>query len=275
MSFDPGTLLLYGGFGLIIGSFLNVLILRVGTGSDVGGRSRCMVCQKQLKWYHLIPLFSYLALRGRCGFCGARISLQYPLVEAATGVSFAVVGALGLPMLEQILAFLIAALLVAISAYDIRHTIILDRWAYAFVFLGMLYALAAHMPQFPSDWVVFALSGPLVALPLFAMWLLSRGMWMGLGDAKLALGIGYFLGLYYGVIAIFLAFILGALISVLLLLPLSKWKERATLHSSSAGVSRGGFTMKSEVPFGPFLTCSCFIVFVLQSAGYLVPLALF
>src|ERR1035437_1662273 len=76
-------------FGLIIGSFLNVVILRLNTEKSFGGRSACMSCQNQLVWYELIPVFSFLALRGRCRNCKARISIQYPLVEFTTGLIFA------------------------------------------------------------------------------------------------------------------------------------------------------------------------------------------
>src|ERR1035437_5579006 len=76
-------------FGLIIGSFLNVVILRLNTKRSLGGRSACMSCMNKLSWYELIPVFSFLGLKGRCRNCKTKISIQYPLVELVTGLIFA------------------------------------------------------------------------------------------------------------------------------------------------------------------------------------------
>src|SRR3989344_8216595 len=190
---QPMTLgLLFGLFGLIIGSFLNVLILRHGA-RRVGGRSACMSCGSRIEWYDNIPVFSWLALRGRCRTCGSAISIQYPLVEASTGALFALIGA-SIPtpidvahVVEQLLpACVIASLLIAIAAYDIRHTIIPDAWAYSFACAAIVWGFFALEPQYGLP--VFILSGPIAALPLFSLWAMSRGRWMGLGDVKLALG---------------------------------------------------------------------------------------
>ena len=137
---------MYALFGLIIGSFLNVVILRHGARS-VGGRSGCLSCNAPLRPYDLIPVFSWLALGGRCRDCGSRISKQYPLVEATTAILFAFIGSALLPISLTLVSLIIAALLVLIAAYDIRHTIIPDEWVYAFAF----FALVASLP--------FALSG--------------------------------------------------------------------------------------------------------------------
>ena len=85
----PIIALIFFTLGLIIGSFLNVVILRYNTGRSFGGRSACMTCQSELKAYELIPLFSFITLRGRCLSCKTKISIQYPLVEFATGLIFA------------------------------------------------------------------------------------------------------------------------------------------------------------------------------------------
>lgn len=75
-----------GLFGLIVGSFLNVVILRMNTGKTLGGRSMCLSCNKKLEWYELIPLVSFIIQRGRCTKCHSKISWQYPIVEAITAV---------------------------------------------------------------------------------------------------------------------------------------------------------------------------------------------
>src|SRR3989338_2248119 len=132
--------LLFGVFGLIVGSFLNVFIIRHGARS-LTGRSACMACGRQLFWYDMVPVLSWLFLRGRCRACSSRISLQYPLVEATIGALFAFLGASMLPMPEKVLGCIMAALLVAIAAYDLRHTIIPDPWAYTFASLALFSAL--------------------------------------------------------------------------------------------------------------------------------------
>lgn len=154
----------------------------------------------------------------------------------------------------------ILMILICIAAYDIRHTIIPDEWAYAFAGLAFVSQFLAPVSiEIDSWWLI--LSGPLAALPLFSLWFFSRGRWMGLGDAKLALGIGWLLGPVLGLLAVFLSFVIGALISVCILLPMP-YIIRAlyTLGITSGVKPPGGFTMKSEIPFGPFLIFSCIII---------------
>ncbi|MBI4087783.1 prepilin peptidase [Candidatus Kaiserbacteria bacterium] len=260
--------------GLIVGSFLNVLVLRWGA-ATLGGRSACMSCAATIRWYDNIPLVSWLLLRGRCRECGSVISVQYPLVELSTGVLFALIGGTAhvpldssgvYPGLILLLSCAIGALLIAIAVYDIRHTIIPDAWAYTF-------ALAAFSLGFlaPIAWLsqynpfLFMVSGPLAAVPLFALWAVSRGRWMGFGDVKLALGIGWLLGPLNGIFAVFLAFIIGAVVSLPLLLISSRAFRRLVAgftHTPTSQKSVCGFTMKSEIPFGPFLVLSCIIVWL-------------
>lgn len=272
--------LAFGIFGLVVGSFLNVIIFRHGVRS-IGGRSGCMSCGTQLPWHDMVPVFSWLLLGGRCRFCRARISIQYPLVEAATAILFALIGGAlgpglvfthGLPDIQFALLVLtticfltIAALLVAIFAYDLYHTIIPDAWVYTFIALAFCGQFLIPFWGEYGNWLFLA--GPVVALPIFALWGASTirygtpGMWMGFGDVKLALGIGWLLGPVLGLLAVFGAFIIGALISLCVLLPLP-YIIRAlyTLGITSRKKPLGGFTMKSEIPFGPFLIAGCLIV---------------
>jgi leader peptidase (prepilin peptidase)/N-methyltransferase len=209
----------FGLFGLVIGSFLNVVILRRGA-RTVGGRSGCLSCGAPLRWFDLIPVISWIALRGRCRSCGSRISKQYPLVEASTAILFGLIGGapnLSIPM--QIVSLCIIALLVLITTYDLRHTIIPDSWSYAFAFLAFISSSAFAIGGGWTGVIALIIAGPLCALPLFALWLVSRGQWMGLGDAKLALGIGFLLGQGAGLFAVFFAFVVGAVVSVFILLP--------------------------------------------------------
>jgi len=265
---------LFGLFGLTIGSFLNVVILRKGA-RPLTGRSACFSCSTQIHWYDNVPVVSWLVLRGRCRTCGSRISLQYPLVELFTGILFFIAGAgLSLALLAEpfFILYLFAisgviALLVAITVYDIRHTIIPDAWAYSFALLA--FGLAFFTQSLPLPYLL--LSGPAAAILPFSLWYVSKGRWMGLGDAKLALGIGFFLGPAYGVVAVFSAFIIGAVVSVCILLPLPR-VIHFLRNKGIAGLSprAAHFTMKSEVPFGPFLIAGFF--FVWFSLLYHLPL---
>ena len=260
---------IFGLFGLVIGSFLNVVILRRGA-RTVGGRSGCLSCGAPLRWYDLIPVVSWIALRGRCRVCGSRISMQYPLVEASTAVLFGLIGgAPGLSIPMQLVSLGIIALLVLITTYDLRHTIIPDGWSYSFAILAFITASTFAIGGGWMGILTLVIAGPLCALPLFALWLISRGKWMGLGDAKLALGIGFLLGQSAGLFAVFFAFVVGAVVSVCVLLPYSYLRARLGITRFGAGGT--GFTMKSEVPFGPFLVASTLFVWLMTIYGIPIP----
>lgn len=263
--------LICGALGLIIGSFLNVVILRHGE-RGIGGRSACMSCQRTLTWLDLIPVVSWVALRGKCRTCKALISAQYPLVEASTAILFAIIGGaffhnsigVGFTMsAHSLVIFLyltIVALLIAIAVYDLHHMIIPDEWAFLFAAIALVTSLFTIAPG--QTILLVILAGPIAAFPLYALWFVSGGKWMGLGDPKLALGIGWLLGIENGLVAVFLAFVIGAIIAVCVLIPLSR------LLSANEQI-----TIKSEVPFGPFLVASTLVVWLVTMYG--IPLPLF
>ncbi len=242
-------------FGLIIGSFLNVVIARINTERSFGGRSACMSCQNQIAWYDLIPLFSFIILGGRCRICKTRISKTYPLVEFSTALIFA---ALFLKLQNvfflDTFAFSFAyayyaaafALLLVIAVYDLRHKIIPDALALIFgilAFVGLFFFKdGSFLMHFPSL-LEFA-SGPLLALPFYLLWLVSSGRWMGLGDAKLAIGLGWLLGFWSALSGVVLAFWVGAAIAIILLVVSKK-------HG-----------MKSEIPFAPYLVLGAILAFL-------------
>ncbi len=242
-------------FGTIIGSFLNVVIYRFNTGKSLNGRSMCFSCGKTLHWHELVPLVSFLALRGKCSKCKVSISMQYPIVEAITGIMFLFLGFKFMPnlafggmagVLGVVWYTYVWCLFLVIAVYDVRHTVIPDK----LVWLGNALALLAlfffrgfeFVPHLASHKALLA--GPVLALPFWALWFFSKGKWMGLGDAKLVLGIGWLLGLSAGILGLFFAFWIGAIFSIILLL--AKGRK---------------YTMKSQVPFGPFLVLAAFIVF--------------
>ncbi len=240
--------------GLIIGSFLNVVILRLNTARSLGGRSACMSCQRNLEWYELVPFVSFIALRGRCRSCKTKISIQYPLVELLAGALFALLylrfSSLGGPALggQVFFSFLLPyayyalgfCLLLVIAVYDLRHKIIPDRLVAGFGVLSLA-GLFVFVPA-PGN-TIFA--GIFLALPFLCLWLLSRGAWIGLGDAKLVLGIGWFLGFAEALSAIMLAFWSGALIGVALIV-----------------YQRKSIGLKTEIPFAPFLVLGAFLAFI-------------
>ncbi|HEV3244893.1 MAG TPA: prepilin peptidase [Candidatus Paceibacterota bacterium] len=264
--------LCFGLFGAIIGSFLNVIVLRHGV-KTMFGRSACASCAHELEAVDLVPIISWLALGGKCRFCGSKISIQYPLIEVGTAILFGCIGAAPLALPLQLLALPVVALFVAISAYDIRHGIIPDSWVASLagfsLFFSFVYITVNHEQ---GAFTAFFLAGPASALPFAALWFVSKGRWMGLGDAKLAWAIGWLLGPLYAFATIVAAFVLGAAVSVCILLPLSSPKFRDLLRrftpTRSSRMLSWGFTMKSEVAFGPFLAAACLILWLMLLFGH-------
>ena len=236
--------------GTIIGSFLNVVVLRYNTGmSFVTGKSKCFSCSKDLHWYELIPLFSFLMLGGKCLKCNSKISWQYPIVEFITGVIFVgIFFKIGLtPLLP--LYLVISSLLVAMAVYDFKHKIIPDGMVFSFIILSLA-VLFYSLPVkeiFNYPYSLELLAGPILFSFFAFFWLISGGKWMGFGDAKLALGVGWMLGFSGGIFSIALAFWIGAVVS-LILLALQKIK-----------IAKFKLSFKSEIPFAPFIILAVFI----------------
>ena len=240
-------------FGVVIGSFLNVLLFRYNSGRSILGRSCCMSCGYTLTVRELIPIVSFVASFGRCRQCESKISLQYPLVEALTVLLFLGIYFLDLPILALLYMLVATSLLVVLLVYDIHHKIIPDAIVYTFAFMGLFQTvidfstLTFHTPS-----AIAIISGPLLFLPFFLLWFFSRGRFMGLGDAKLALGMGWFLGISQGVLAVMFAFWAGALVGILLIITPMISRKMAMPQSWS-------FTLKSQIPFAPFLIFAFFI----------------
>lgn len=244
--------------GTIIGSFLNVVIYRMNTSRKIANsRSVCFSCNKTLYWYEMIPVISFLFQKGRCRGCASRISHQYPLVEIITGLIFVALAYNFLPYLyfsTNLFVFLLSyyvflfSILLVITVYDIRHKIIPDKLAFVF---GLFSFILIFINQSgvgglfvtPTLWQLLA--GPILALPFALIWLFSKGRLIGLGDAKLILGIGWMLGVSLGLSALVISFWMGALFGVTVL-ALSKLK----------------ISMKTEIPFAPFLALGTFIAFI-------------
>jgi prepilin signal peptidase PulO-like enzyme (type II secretory pathway) len=226
-------------FGAIIGSFLNVVIAR--NGKDLGGRSRCPKCAAPLLWFELIPILSFFWARGRCRHCGGAISWQYPIVETLTGFLFVAVfakyGFMPLSFLEIFVTLAFFAILIVVALRDFY-----DQEIPNLVYAAIALAFASVFLDF--SWLRI-LAGPLLALPFSLLFFGSRGRLIGFGDAKIALALGWFFGLEAGIVAILLAFWLGAVYALILLL-----------------ARRQKFTMKTAVPFAPFMFLGALLAFI-------------
>ena len=251
-------------FGLIIGSFLNVVILRKERKSLMG-YSECPNCKKRLKFYQLIPIISFLLQKGRCSSCSSKISWQYPLVELSTALLFLfsfcyyfipVYTYLSFDLIkifDIFSLFTIISLLIIIFVYDFYYKIIPDFWNFSFAGVALLRMFVLNFDGFA--WNSFFWSAFILATPFAFLWFISEGRWIGLGDAKLALGIGWFLGLVEGSSAIILGVWIGALFSLFLIF-LSRFTKLQELL-----FLKNNLTIKSEVPFAPFLIIGILLVF--------------
>lgn len=255
-------------FGSVIGSFLNVVVLRYESETALTGRSRCPRCGRTLTWYELVPIFSYLMQWGKCRGCTERISPQYPLVEFATGIIFALVFLVNIITVptpynlspityaQLILELCMWSLLVVITVYDIRTKLIPNVFSYSFSTLALFASILTTLTTNHFS-LTTLLAGPLLFLPFYLLWEVSDGTWMGLGDAKLALGIGWFLGLEAGGSAILVSFWFGAAVSLALMA-----LQRVQAYFSNLKSGTSNLTLKSEIPFGPFMVLGTLYVYI-------------
>lgn len=237
---EIGILIIYLVLGLVVGSFLNVVILRLKTAeSIVVGGSHCPNCKKPIRWYDLIPIVSFVLLRGRCRDCNEKISLQYPLVEATSAVFFALSYLLyGLSWMSA-LSIIILSLLLVIVVYDLKEMMIPEIFSWILVAVVILGQAVLNYNQIGQVILGGLVGGGVLGLLV----LLSKGNWMGDGDIKIGLAIGLFLGFPVAVFSIFSAFVTGAILGGSLLL--LKIKKR-----------------KDQLPFTPFLVLGLIIAMV-------------
>jgi leader peptidase (prepilin peptidase)/N-methyltransferase len=218
-------------FGLLVGSFLNVVIARVPEGRSVWApRSACPRCGALIAWYDNIPLVSFLVLRGRCRGCRAGIPWRYPIVEAATGGAFALAYVLLGPTPKFLVAAVLLGALIAITAIDLRHQIIPDVISLPGIVVGFV---ANSLLPGGVGWLD-SLIGIAVGGGIFLVIILVSGGGMGGGDMKLGAMLGAFLGWKLGLLALLLGVLSGGAVAVVLLL-----------------LGRKG--RKDAIPFGPYL----------------------
>jgi prepilin signal peptidase PulO-like enzyme (type II secretory pathway) len=244
---------------LAVGSFLNCIIYRLEKNeSFLKGRSYCPHCKHILSWKDLIPVLSFLILKGKCRYCGKRISLQYPLVELSTAILFFLIFNAAAFNLRTIYYLIIGCFLIIIFVYDLKHYLIPDKIIYPAIAITFIYRFFEILNFGNWDlfgiWdlgfgilkpILYPLASAIFATAFFLMiFLLSKGKWLGFGDVKLGFFMGLFLGFPNILVALFFAYFIGAIIGIGLILAKKK-------------------TLKSEVPFGPFLVAGTFIALFL------------
>jgi leader peptidase (prepilin peptidase)/N-methyltransferase len=227
-------------FGLVIGSFLNVVIYRVPRHESlIRPASHCPRCDAAIRWYDNLPLVSWIALRGRCRSCKNRISVRYPLVEGFVGASY------GLAALRIgfdwpiLLAWFVVAILVCLALIDLDHMIIPSIITLPAAAIG----LGASIALEPERWWLYVASAAGAAAFCFIVavaW--PGGAGMGGGDVTMALFVGSVLGFPAVLVGFFFAFALGFLLALYVLFV--KKKSR-----------------KTQIPFGPFLAIGTYVGF--------------
>lgn len=238
-------------FGCLIGSFLNVVILRLPVEKNlVSSRSECPKCGNQLKWYHNIPVFSFILLKGKCAFCEGKISWRYPLIELMTGLTSYLLfpSHLSLEVIGMYVYFFsIACVFICHFFIDLDHQLLLDKLNIYLLVLILPYAVLT----FP--WLYWALGGVLgFGVPLFVTWLFYkiRGqVGLGGGDIKLFGILGLMLGPGGIFFTIFLSCFVGAIIGITMIVSKKLSKDK-------------------PLPFGPsILLVAAFQIFFPQYAS--------
>ena len=253
-----------GIFGLVLGSFVNALVwrlheqgklhkktLRVPSEdlSILHGRSMCPDCHHTLAARDLVPVFSWLWLRGRCRYCKKPISAQYPLVELLTAVLFVVaytswpfgLDAQGIFQLGFFGLYIV--FFVALAVYDVRWFLLPDRLVFPLIGISAIPPITMALWHGDIVRLWAPLAGAAVIYGLFwGLYQVSKGEWIGGGDVKLAIALGLIAGSpIHALLIIFFASLLGTIVSAPMLL-------------------RGRSGLAQHIPFGPYLLAACFII---------------
>lgn len=244
--------------GLIIGSFLNVVAIRLEVAESLLGRSHCPHCQARVRWHDNIPLLSFVLLGARCRDCGEKISAQYFWVELLTGIIFALVGSLFFDPLvlatwtETTFYLVMSSILIVIFVYDFRSMEIPMTVVWSGVIMALLYSIYADWTGFGAghkflEFRTFAgvVGGAVAFLFFFLISYFSKERWMGMGDAYVGLLIGLVVGWPLILLALTSSFTIGAVFGLML-------------------IALGKKTMQSQVPFAPFLVLGTFCVIILD-----------
>ncbi len=224
--------------GASIGSFLNVLIDRLPKEESINGRSHCDYCGKKIAWYDLAPIFSYFFLGGKTRCCHKKLSFQYPLIEVITGIAFLLIFIFHFSSFNEfsiadyinlISYFGLISCLIVIFVSDLKYHLISDYILLALFIFSIPIVVFAKVSFINS--IVSTIS---VCFPIFIIYFISKERAMGLGDVYLSAVMGFLLGWKEGLLALYIAFITGAIFGLTLILMKNK-------------------KLKSKVAFGPFL----------------------
>ena len=229
--------LLFLVLGLVIGSFLNVVIFRMDELKTIlNSRSHCPHCKQILQWYDLIPFISFVLLRAKCRYCGKSISWQYPLVEIGTGLTFLLLYlSFGLS-LAAIFYMIVFSILVVVFVYDLKTELTPEIFVWIALVLTFLGSSYFGNLGFMNMIYGGLIGGGSLALLVYV----SKEKWMGAGDIKIGIIQGLLVGLHLVVFGLFLAFLLGS-IAGLIYIKISKK------------------TIKDSLPFAPFLILASFL----------------
>ena len=222
--------------GLSIGSFLNVVIDRLPQNKNIlRGRSSCDSCKKKLLWFDLVPVFSFINLAGHCRFCKQKINIRNPIVELITGILFVLTffylfTSVTFDFIKFAFFLYIISSFIAIFFIDLKQGIIPDKIVYPAILLTFLYLIFYSPNLFANHLFPAVLS----FLLFFLILLITGGRGMGFGDVKLSFLLGLFLGFPKIIAGIYLAFLTGAIVSIILII----WRKKA---------------FRGTIAFGPFL----------------------
>lgn len=224
--------------GLFLGSFLGVLVDRIPRKENViNGRSHCEHCKKELAWYDLVPVLSFVFLKGKCRYCKTRLPFFYPVIEITTAVIFGLVylffGALGFAYLLYFL--FVSGIFIVVFFTDLKYGIIPDKILYPGIIVSVLFALIFQKSEFLNHLASGILSFAFFVAVSYIFFVLTKKESMGGGDIKLALFLGLVLGFPNILVCLYIAFLTGSAISIILII----WKKKSF--------------QKDTLPFGPFM----------------------
>jgi leader peptidase (prepilin peptidase) / N-methyltransferase len=240
-------IILFFILGAIFGSFLNCMIYRIHKEKSILGRSFCLSCNKTLEFLDLIPIFSYIFLRGKCRYCKSKFSIEHFLVEFISGSLFAFgywfFFSSGFWAYENLITsyafyLLLTFLLSFIFIYDLKYYLIVDVVVYVGIFLSIVFNVIIGKNIFSI------LYGVILGLCFFGVqYLISKGRWLGSGDILLGVLMGSLLGFKITIVALMICYFVGSIIGVFFL----------TLKKKK---------MDSRIPLGPFIAFATLVCFL-------------
>ncbi len=233
-------------FGLIIGSFLNVVILRLDDLRSIcQTRSRCPHCRHQLSWFDLIPLISFILLKAKCRYCKTDISWQYPVVELGTALIFVLLFSLWGLSAGFLFHAILFSLLVVVFVHDLMTQLVPEEFVWITLILSLAGSWYFDGLGFTNSLIGGIIGGGIFAIPVFV----SKEKWMGAGDIKIGMVMGLVLGYPKTIVGLFLAFVLGAVVGLAVIVLKKK-------------------TIKDALPFAPFLIVS--LILTLFYGDYII-----